>query len=137
MAKARQENGNEKRLLISVRLVLCSRVVFAFQLLEQLLNGQRGTVRLSLFSFIELVQTDRQRAFRHVDAVADSPKIGRVFFIALLITRVIKMHEDALVFQVGLDPPRCARRSLASASEFSSISKTMMFSSMFPSFLPT
>src|SRR6266436_3291647 len=39
----------------------------------------------------------------HADAVLDFAEIGWVVLIALLVTRVVEMHEDAFVIEIGLE----------------------------------
>ena len=70
-------------------------------MLEQLLDRQRGTARPLFFLFVKLLEADRQRAFSHVDAVADFAQVVRILFIALLITCVVEMHKDSLVLKIG------------------------------------
>ena len=134
-AKARQENGNEKRLLISVRLALRSRLSPRLQLIQQLLERKRGPARPSFLLFVKFLEADRQRSFRHADAIAHLAQIERIFLIALLITGIVEMHENSFVRQIGFEHARSAQMSLRIGSDVSSISKTMMFSSLFPVFL--
>src|SRR5260370_12689995 len=39
----------------------------------------------------------------HADAVLDFAEIGRVLLIALLITRVVEMHQEPFVIEIGLE----------------------------------
>ena len=87
-AKARQENGNEKRLLISVRLALRSRLFAALQLIQQLRERERGAARPLFLLLVKFLETDRQRAFRHADAVANLAQVVGILRIALLVTRM-------------------------------------------------
>src|SRR5207247_5033859 len=48
----------------------------------------------------KFIETDRKSAFSHVDAIANFTKIEWIFLIALLITRIIKAHQNSLVRQL-------------------------------------
>src|SRR6266516_1988006 len=100
--------------------------VLAFQLLQQLFDGQRRSAR-SLFLFVvKFLEADRQCAFDHIDSVAYLSQVGRVFRVALLVARLVKVHKNLLVRQVGF-----------TGMEFWLSSNTVMFSSLLPSFFPT
>jgi len=77
--KSHARERNEKRLLISVRLALRSRV---FSLLSCSSNCAIDRAeRLGRFFLfvVQLFEADRQRAFHHVDAVADLVEVERSF----------------------------------------------------------
>src|SRR5205814_10360695 len=76
---------------------------FALQLIEQLFDRHGGSARPFLLFLVKLVEADRQRPFMHANAVLDFAEIGWVVLIALLITRVVEMHEDAFVIEIGLE----------------------------------
>src|SRR3954468_9298509 len=61
--------------------------IFAFELIQQLLDRQSGTARSFFLFLVELFEADRQRAFDHVDTVMDLVKVEWVFRVALLVTR--------------------------------------------------
>src|SRR5436190_2785895 len=77
--------------------------VLALELLQQLLNRQRGTARSFFLFFVQLFEADRQRAFHHVDAVADFVKVEWVFRVPLLVTSPIEMHQDLFVRQIRFE----------------------------------
>src|SRR3982751_6134708 len=66
--------------------------VFAFQLLQQLCDRQRGTAWSFLLFLVKFFQTDWQCAFNHVDPVAHLVEVKWVLRVALLVTRPIEMH---------------------------------------------
>src|SRR5580704_18202701 len=57
--------------------------VLTLELLEQLLDRHGRAIRLALLAFIKFLKTDRQRPFRHIDSIANSPEIERIVLIAL------------------------------------------------------
>ena len=70
-------------------------------MLQQLFDGQRRSAR-SLFLFVvKFLEADRQCAFDHIDSVAYLSQVGRVFRVALLVARLVKVHKNLLVRQVG------------------------------------
>src|SRR6266496_4222814 len=77
--------------------------VLAFQLLQQLFDGQRRSARPFFLFVVKLLEADRQCAFHHIDSVAYLSQVGRVLWVALLITRLIQVHQDLLVCQVGFE----------------------------------
>src|SRR5450755_2912385 len=79
--------------------------VFALELLKQLLDRHGRTIRLMLLAFVKFLEANRQRPFLHIYSIANTPEIERIVLIALLITRIVKMHQNAFVLQVGLEPP--------------------------------
>ena len=105
-AKAMQENGNEKRLLISVRRRAPIPARPRLQLLHQLRKRERRATRPLLLLLVELLEADRQRAFRQADPVANLAQIVGILCVALLVTRVVEMQEKALVRQIRLQHPR-------------------------------
>src|SRR6266513_984047 len=76
--------------------------VCALQLVDQLGNRQGRAARSLFFLFVKFVEADRKSALSHVDAVVNFTKIARSFLVALLITRVVKAHQDALIRQIRL-----------------------------------
>ena len=78
-------------------------LVAGLQLLHQLLERHRRAAEPFLLAFVKLLEADRQRPCNDVDAVPHALEIGRILLIALLITRFVEMHEDALVWQVGFE----------------------------------
>src|ERR1017187_3878763 len=77
--------------------------VFTLELLEQLLDRHGRTIRLTLLAFVKFLEADRQRPFRHIYSIANSPEIEWILLIALRVTRIVEMHENAFVLQVGLE----------------------------------
>src|SRR5215211_5364737 len=77
--------------------------VLALELLQQLRDRQSGTARTFFLFVVQLFEADRQRAFHHVDAVADLVEVERVFRVALLVTSPIQMHQELFVRQIRLE----------------------------------
>src|SRR6476660_6731121 len=77
--------------------------VLALELLQQLLDRQSGTTRSFFLFFVQLFETDRQRAFHHVDAVVDLVEVEWIFRVALLVTRAIQMHQELFVRQIRFE----------------------------------
>src|SRR5215510_4153726 len=80
-------------------------LVLAFLLLKQLLDRQRRAAGPFLLFLVQLFKADGQRAFHHVDAVADLVETERILGIALLITCLIQVHQDLLVRQISFQHP--------------------------------
>src|ERR1051326_6362562 len=81
-------------------------LVLAFQLLKQLLDGQRRTAGPLFLFFVKVVKTDRQCAFHHINSISDLAQIRRIFWVGLLVTRVIQVHENLLVRQISFEDYR-------------------------------
>ena len=95
-AKAMQENGNEKRLLISVRVALRSRRAPDFSCSINCERESAERRRPLLFLLVKLLQADRQSSFREADAIADLAQIVGILRVALLVTRVVEMQETGV-----------------------------------------
>src|ERR1051326_2673364 len=95
--------GKRKALVdLSAALTLLA-LVLAPQLVEQLRDREGRAARPFLLLFVKFFETDRQGAFLHINPVANFVQVVRVFLITLLITRIIKMHQDALVWEIGFE----------------------------------
>ena len=66
--------------------------VLALQLLKQMLYRQSGTAGPLFFLLVQLLEADRQRAFRHIDSVPNLPQVQRILFVPRLIARLIEVH---------------------------------------------
>src|SRR6202011_221050 len=82
----------------------------ALQLIEQLFDRHRRATRPFLRLLIKFVQTDWQCSLRHADAILDFAQVGRVLFVALLITRVVEMHQDPFVIEIGFEHASAGER---------------------------
>src|SRR5438552_1008714 len=77
--------------------------IFVVQLFQKLLEREHRSARPPFFLFVKLVQTNRKGPFRDTDTVPDSVEIPWIVLIALLVARGDKMHENALVRQIGFE----------------------------------
>ena len=71
-------------------------------MIDQLGNRQSRATRSLLLLFVKLVETDWKSSLSHADAISNFAKIEWIFFVALLITRVVKAHQNPLVRQIRL-----------------------------------
>src|SRR6266513_5741245 len=81
-------------------------LVLACQLFDQLLDRQRGTARPFFLFVVKLLETDRQRAFDHINSVPNLSQVGWVLFVALLVTRLLQVHENPFIRQIGFQHSR-------------------------------
>src|SRR5207237_3866839 len=65
-------------------------------------NRQSRATGSLLLLFVKLVETNWKSSLSHADAISNFAKIEWIFFVALLITRVVKAHQNPLVRQIRL-----------------------------------
>ena len=75
-----------------------------------MLDRHRRAARPFLLFLVKFLETDRQCSFGHADAILDFAQVGRVFLVALLITRVVEMHQNPFVLEIGLEHAGARKR---------------------------
>ena len=73
------------------------------QLIDQLRDRQGRATWSFFLLLVELIKADRQRSFRHVDAVMNFAEVVWTLLVPLLVTCLIQVHEDSLISQIGLE----------------------------------
>ena len=110
IANAMHANGNENRLLISVRLALRSRLSSLFNCSSNCSIDSADRLGRFFSLLVQFVETDGESPLHHIDSVAYLSQVGRVLGIALLVTRLVQVHENLLVRQIGFEHARARVR---------------------------
>src|SRR5207237_10443425 len=79
--------------------------VAALQLIDQLRDRQGRATWSFFLLLVELIKADRQRSFRHVDAVMNFAEVVWTLLVPLLVTSVILVHYVSSIWQCGYVHP--------------------------------